>query len=133
MRTLTTVLVATALAVSLAIGGTNAKDFRVSEIRPIGQVKCNFHNQDSALLATKPCSDFKPPAKVAVGEPFSAEGLHRVIRFIVANQAEEGYELPNWSIKKGEYFCLAAETVDDLGAGQPHRIWLFIARCIPAL
>jgi hypothetical protein len=128
MRTLIT-----ALAASLAMGSAGAKDFRVSEIRAIGQVNCNFHNEGSALLTTKPCSDFKPPAEVAIGELFSAEGLRRVIRFIVANQVEESHELPDWSIKKGEYFCVAAETVDDLGEGQPHRIWLFIPRCIPVL
>ena len=30
---------------------------------------------------------------------FSAEGLHRAIRFIVATQVEKDYQVPNWSIK----------------------------------
>jgi hypothetical protein len=117
----------------LAVGSAAARDYRVSEIRPLGEVKCNFHNESSPSSQTKPCSDFKAPAKVAVGEPFSAEGLHRTIRFIVATQVEKDYKVPNGSIKKGQYFCVAAETTDDLGEGQAHRVWLFIPRCIPAL
>jgi hypothetical protein len=115
------------------VGSAAARDYRVSEIRPLGEVKCNFHNESSPSSQTKPCSDFKAPAKVAVGEPFSAEGLHRTIRFIVATQVEKDYQVPNGAIKKGQYFCVAAETTDDLGEGQAHRVWLFIPRCIPAL
>jgi hypothetical protein len=64
-----------ALVAGLAMSSAGAKDYRVSEIQAIGE-RCNFHNEPS----TQPCSDFKPPAKVAMGESFSAEGLRRVIR-----------------------------------------------------
>ena len=122
-----------ALIAGLTMGGAGAKEYRVSEIQPLGEIRCNFHNEGSSVPSTQPCSDFKPPAKVAIGESFSAEGLHRTIRFIVATQVEKDYRVPNWSIKKGQYFCVAAETTDDLGEGQAHRVWLFIPRCIPAL
>jgi hypothetical protein len=46
-------------------------------------------------------------AKVAIGESFSAEGLRRVIRVVLATQVEKDYADPNWSIKKGEWFCMA--------------------------
>jgi hypothetical protein len=87
----------------------------------------------SSLPSTKPCYDFKPPAKVAIGESFSAEGLRRVIRVVLATQVEQDYADPNWSIKKGEWFYMAAETADDLGENQPHRVWLFIPRCASVL
>jgi len=118
-----------ALVAGLAVGSAGAKDYRVSEIQAIGEIRCNFHNEPS----TQPCSDFKPPAKVAIGESFSAEGLRRVIRIVLATQVEQDYADPNWSIKKGEWFCMAAETADDLGENQPHRVWLFMPRCAPVL
>ena len=131
-KTATVMVPIIALLASVVMGSTGTKDHFVAEVQALGEIRCNFHDEGSSP-STAPCSDYKPPAKVAIGESFSAEGLRRTIRFIVANQVEESYEIPDWSIKKGEYFCVAAETVDDLGEGQPHRIWLFIPRCIPVL
>jgi hypothetical protein len=111
------------------MGSAGAKDYRVSEIQAIGEFRCNFHNEPS----TQPCFDFKPPAKVAMGESFSAEGLRRVIRFVAATQVEEDYADRDRSVKKGQWFCMAAETSDDLVEKQPHRVWLFIPRCVPVL
>jgi hypothetical protein len=68
-----------------------------------------------------------------MGESFSAEGLRRVIRFVVATQVEEDYADRDRSVKKGQWFCMAAETSDDLVEKQPHRVWLFIPRCVPVL
>jgi hypothetical protein len=119
------------LLAGVAMGSAGMKGYRVSKVQPLGEIRCNFHDEGSPPR-TEPCSDFKPPAKVAIGEAFSAEGLHRTIRFIVATQVEKDYQVPNESIK-GQYFCVAAETTDDLGEGQAHRLWLFIPRCIPAL
>ena len=116
-----------ALVAGLAMGSAGAKDYRVSEIQAIGEIRCNFHNEPS----TQPCSDFKPPAKVAMGESFSAEGLRRVIRFVVATQVEQDFADRDRSVKKGQWFCMAAETSDDLVEKQPHRVWLFIPRCVP--
>jgi hypothetical protein len=62
--------------------------------------------------------------KSQLGESLSAEGVRRTIRFIVATQVEKDYQVPNWSIKNGQYFCVAAETTDDLGKGQAHCVWL---------
>jgi hypothetical protein len=99
-----------------------------SEIHPIAAVICNFRDES----ITEPCFDFKPPAKVAVGEIFSAEGLRRVIRFVVATRVEENDTERDRSMK-GQWFCVAAETRDDLGENQAHRVWLSIPRCILAL
>jgi hypothetical protein len=122
-----------ALVAGLAMGSAGGKDYRVSEIQPIGEIRCNFHNEGASLSGTEPCSDFKPPVRVAISESFSAEGLRRVIRVAVATQVEEDHADRDWSIKKGEWFCVAAETADDLGEKQPHRVWLFIPRCVPVL
>jgi hypothetical protein len=115
------------------VGSAAARDYRVSEIRPLGEVKCNFHNESSPSSQTKPCSDFKAPAKVAVGEPFSAEGLRRVIRVVVASQLEKDSVRRDSPTDEGQWSCVAAETPDDLGEGQPHRVWLLIPRCVPVL
>jgi hypothetical protein len=120
------------LLVGLAMVSVGTKDYRVSKVQPLGEIRCNFHDEGSSRSSTEPCLDFKPPAKVAIGESFSAEGLRRTIRFIVATEVEKDYQVPNWSIKKGQYFCVAAETTDDLAEGQAHRVWLFIPRFIPA-
>jgi hypothetical protein len=121
-----------ALLAGVAMGSVGMKGYRVSKAQPLGEMRCNFHDEGSSPSSTEPCLDFKPPAKVAIGESFSAEGLRRTIRFIVATQVEKDFQVPNGSIKKGQYFCVAAETTDDLAEGQAHRVWLFIPRCIPA-
>jgi hypothetical protein len=132
-KTATVMVPIIALLASVVMGSTGTKDHFVPKVQALGEIRCNFHDEGSSPN-TLPCSDFKPPAKVAIGESFSAEGLRRTIRFIVATQAEEDYnKLPNWSVEKAQYFCVAAETHEDLGEGQPHRIWLFIPRCVPAL
>jgi hypothetical protein len=119
--------------IALLVGSIGTKEHFVPKVQTLGEIRCNFHDEGSSP-STVPCSDFKPPAKVAIGESFSAEGLRRTIRFIVATQAEEEYsELPNRPVEKARYFCVAAETHEDLGEGQAHRVWLFISRCVPAL
>jgi hypothetical protein len=120
------------LLAGVAMGSVGMKGYRVSKAQPLGEMRCNFHDEGSSPSSTEPCLDFKPPAKVAIGESFSAEGLRRTIRFIVATQVEKDFQVPNGSIKKGQYFCVAAKTTDDLAEGQAHRVWLFIPRCIPA-
>jgi hypothetical protein len=44
-----------ALLAGLAMGSAGAKDYRVSEIQPIGEIKCNFHNEGSFSSSTEPC------------------------------------------------------------------------------
>ena len=46
-----------------------------------------------------------------------------------ADRASQGAHEDRRSVR----YCFAAETTDDLGEGQAHRVWLFIPRCIPAL
>ena len=61
--------------------------------------------------ATHPCEGFTPPPKVAVGETFSADGKTRQIGIIRAAQSEKDYLA---GIKKGDWICVAAETLEDI-------------------
>jgi hypothetical protein len=131
-KTATVTVPIIALLASVVMGSIGTKVHFVLEAQALDEIRCNFHDEGSSP-GTAPCSDFKPPAKVAIDESFSAEGLRRTIRLIVATRAEEDYnELPNRSVEKAQYSCVAAETHEDLGEGQAHRIWLFIPRCVPA-
>ena len=72
--------------------------------------------------ATRPCEDFTPPPKVAVGETFSADGKTRQIGVIRAAQV------------KGNWICVAAETPEDIPVDKSRdRTWLAILKCKPDL
>ena len=72
--------------------------------------------------ATRPCEEFTPPPKVAVGETFSADGKTRQIGIIRAAQV------------KGAWICVAAETLEDIPVDKSRdRTWLAILKCKPAL
>jgi hypothetical protein len=62
-----------------------------------------------------------------------AEGASRTIQVIRATQADEDYEDPRYSIsiRQGEWYCAAAESVDDLGERKSKRVWLYVAKCAP--
>jgi hypothetical protein len=81
--------------------------------------------------ATHPCEGFTPPPKVAVGETFSAEGKTRQIGIVRAAQSEKDLAQ---GIKKGDWICVAAETLEDIPVDQSRdRTWLTIAKCQPDL
>jgi len=64
-----------------------------------------------------------PPPKVAVGEKFVAEGKSRQIGVIQAHQAAD--DMPTYGIKKGDWICVAAETLEDIPVDQSRdRTWL---------
>jgi hypothetical protein len=70
--------------------------------------------------ATHPCEGFTPPAKVALGETFSADGKNRKIGIIRAAQVE------------GDWICVAAETLEDIPMDKGRdRTWLAIVKCKP--
>jgi hypothetical protein len=75
--------------------------------------------------ATRPCEGFTPPAKVAVGETFSADGKTRQIGIIRAVQVAV------------DWICVAGETLEDtedIPADKSRdRTWLAVMKCKPDL
>ena len=98
---------------------TAAQEVQVQSVVPIdGKVDCS----QMKTGATRPCEEFTPPLKVAVGETFSADGKTRQIGIIRAAQV------------KGEWICVAAETLEDIPVDKSRdRTWLAILKCKPAL
>lgn len=96
-----------------------AQDVQVQSVVAIdGKVVCS----QIKTGATRPCEEFTPPPKVAVGETFSADGKTRQIGIIRAAQV------------KGAWICVAAETLEDIPVDKSRdRTWLAILKCKPAL
>ena len=96
-----------------------AQDVQVQSVVAIdGKVVCS----QMKTGATRPCEEFTPPPKVAVGETFSADGKTRQIGIIRAAQV------------KGAWICVAAETLEDIPVDKSRdRMWLAILKCKPAL
>jgi len=68
---------------------------------------------------------------VAVGEKFSVDGKTRQIGIIRAAQVEKDLVA---GTNKGDWICVAAETLDDIPADQSRdRTWLTIIKCQPDL
>ena len=94
-----------------------------------GKVDC--FSQLSETGATSLCDGFTPPPKVAIGESFTTDGKTRKIGVIRAYQADRDM-LPD--IKKGEWICVAAETLEDIPMDKGrNRTWLSIRKCQPDL
>jgi hypothetical protein len=108
---------------------TAAQDAQVQSVVAIdGKVDC----LQIKTGATHPCEGFTPPPKLAVGETFSADGKTRQIGVILAHQAEN--DVQPYGITKGEWICVAAETLEDIPVDQSRdRIWLKIRKCQPEL
>ena len=93
-----------------------------------GKVGCF---SQSEIGATSLCDGFTPPPKVAIGESFTTDGKTRKIGVIRAYQADRDM-LPD--IKKGEWICVAAETLEDIPMDKSrNRTWLSIRKCQPDL
>jgi hypothetical protein len=118
-----------AALLTAATSPTAAQDVQVQSVVAIdGKVVC----LQMKAGATHPCEGFTPPPKLAVGETFSADGNARQIGVILAHQAED--ELKPYGITKGEWICVAAETLEDLPVNQiGDGTWLRILRCQPEL
>jgi hypothetical protein len=111
-----------------ATSPTTAQDVQVQSVVAIdGKVDC----LQIKTGATHPCEGFTPPPKVAVGETFSADGKTRQIGIIRAVQFEKDMAQ---GIKKGDWICVAAETLEDLPVDESgNRTWLTIIKCQPDL
>ena len=118
-----------AALLAAASSPTAAQDVQVQSVMAIdGKVDCSQMKQGGAI---RPCEAFTPPHKVAVGETFSAEGKTRQIGIIRAAQSNKDYMT---GIKKGDWICVAAETLEDIPVDQSrNRIWLAITKCQPNL
>ena len=122
-------LVSLTLATSAA-----ARAIRVQWVEAVNNnVQCKTYHNGWLATTTGPCSDFKRPDTIAVGQAFSADDVSHVIYVIVATQAEEDYTDSNLSIKRGQWYCAAAESSADLDTDSKadRRTWLFIPNCIP--
>jgi hypothetical protein len=130
MRVLTTVLL---IALLTWTASALAAEYHATEVQPLAGIKCFVAKEGWFLSSTGPCSGFAGPSSIALGHTFMAEGGVRTIRVIRATQAEEDYEDRRYSlsIRHGEWYCVAAESDDDLGDRKSTRIWLYIAKCAP--
>jgi len=106
-----------AAALAAATSPTAAQDVQVQSLVALdGKVDC----LQMKTGATHPCEGFTPPAKVALGEKFSADGKNRKIGIIRAAQVE------------GDWICVAAETLEDIPMDKGRdRTWLAILKCKP--
>ena len=101
-----------AALLAAATSPTAAQDVQVQSVVAIdGKVDC----VQMKTGATHPCEGFTPPPKVAVGEKFSAEGNTRQIGIIRAARSDKDYLT---GIKKGDWICVAAETLEDIPVDQ---------------
>jgi len=92
-----------------------AKDVRVQWVEAVNNVvQCNAYHNGWITSTTGPCSGFKPPDTIALGQTFLAEGTAHVIKVIIATQSEVDFKNGDLSIKQGEWYCAAAESAADL-------------------
>ena len=114
-----------------------AEDFRVKSAAALdGKVQCFAHTSEWVTASTGPCESFTSPPKVALGERFTANGNERQIGVIVATQAEEDMHENGLDVRKGEWTCVAAETLENIPSDEnqsQNLTWLFIPRCQPEL
>lgn len=97
-----------------------------------GKIFCGEHKDWFITTISGPCHTFTEPVEIAVGGNFSANGRIRTIRFILASQADEDITDDRSSIKKGEWSCTLAESINDLDLeGDGDKLWLYIADCQP--
>jgi hypothetical protein len=109
-----------------------AADYLVSQAQSAGEVKCLAFDDGWFFSTTGPCTDFQAPRAIALGQAFSEGGKTHVIHRIVATQVEQDYEYQGWSIKRGQWICVAAESPDDWpDMKKDHKRWLYIPQCIP--
>ena len=111
-----------AALLTAATSPTAAQDLPVQSVVAIdGEVDC----LQMKTGATRPCEGFTPPAKVAVGETFSADGKTPQIGIIRAVQVAV------------DWICVAGETLEDtedIPADKSlDRTWLAVMKCKPDL
>ena len=114
-------------------------DYAVAAANPVqearaldGKILCRSRSDWLITETSGPCSGFTAPSKLAVGEAFIANGKTRTIAVIEATQMEKDYKDDKIDIKKGEWYCVAGETVADLDIEHnKNALWLYIPKCEP--
>jgi hypothetical protein len=126
-RIISTAVAALTIAVPAMV---QAREIHVSAAVPLAPIECHVFDKGFVSNTTGPCTNFEAPAALAVGASFSESGNHHVITVIKAMQAEA--DMPEISLKTGEWMCTAAESESDLGNRRlSHRMWLYIPKCTP--
>lgn len=122
------------ILLALFSGGAIAKDVTASEVAAIDhKVQCTSYRAGWITDVTGPCSRFVPPAKISVGQQFSVGGTKRTIKFIIATQIEKDIQSYGLNLKKGDWYCVAGETLADVKpeGSATQRTWLYIPHCRP--
>lgn len=123
-----------AAALLFAGAMAHAKEYKAKLVEPInGVIACNWARDRLITVISSSCEGFKPPARVALGETFQANGKTKTIKVIFANQMEK--DLPELKLRAGDWTCVAAESVSDIpvmsGKKEHTGTWLWIASCRP--
>jgi hypothetical protein len=105
----------------------------VQEVRAIdGKILCFAHRNLIVTQSSGPCDAYTPPSKVEQGQSFVANAKKRTISVIHATQADDDMKTDAIDIKKGDWYCVAAETEADLDLEHNFSVvWLFIPHCEP--
>lgn len=122
------------LACLILAGPAHAQD-----MMPVAQafaldekVSCIAHREGWIMNSTGPCKDYKPPARIALGETFYVEGKPHQIRIIIADKITSDYHGGGGAdLIKGEIHCTASEEKEQIGGYKPQSTWLYIRRCVP--
>jgi hypothetical protein len=110
-----------------------AADHPVQEVRAIdSKILCFAHRNFIVTESSGPCDGYTPPSKVGVGQSFVANGKKRTIGVIQATQMDKDFKTDAIDIKKGDWYCVAAETEADLDLEHnASALWLFVPKCEP--
>jgi len=119
--------------IALAPRTVSGADYKAQEVAAIdGKVTCFAQTYWWITTSTRRCNQFTAPEKFAVGTTFAANGKPRQIEVIIASQADRDMIDYGMDFKKGEWYCVAAETPADLDpTNNGDRLWLYIAKCQP--
>jgi hypothetical protein len=91
-----------AIAALTSSTSLSAHDVQVKSAAALdGKVKCFAHTSGWTANSTGPCHTFTPPAKLAVGERFVADGNERQIGVIVASARRTSPSCQPYSNRKG--------------------------------
>jgi hypothetical protein len=130
-----TTALASAIFLALASFSAEARDLQVrSAVALDGKIECPVHTNYWITIATGPCELYTPPAKVALGEHFAANGKEHQIGVTLASQAEKDMLTNGLDIRKGEWTCVAAASLDNIPSDQnqdKNITWLSIRKCEP--
>jgi hypothetical protein len=96
-------------------------------------IRCFLRHEGWITTTTGPCEGFTPPARIAIGATFKANGKDRTVGAITATQSDADWTYSDFRMHKGEWACAAAETESDLAEGRYDALWLSIVPCQPAL